>query len=136
VLVRGGVPEEPELRDGAYFRPALIEADDVDVPIVQQEVFGPVQTFEVFEDEADAIRRANATEFGLAAAVFTGDDLRARRVGRELRVSTVWLNTFGLHTQQMAGTPVKQSGYGSLAGSAAVEAFQNTKRYGTAMPPA
>ena len=84
----------------------------------------------------DAIRRANATEFGLAAAVFTADDLRARRVGRELRVSTVWLNTFGMHTQQMAGTPVKQSGYGSLAGSAAVEAFQNTKRYGTAMPPA
>jgi hypothetical protein len=49
-------------------------------------------------------------------------------------VSTVCLNTFGMHTQQMAGTPVKQSGYGSLAGSAAVEAFQNTKRYGTAMP--
>jgi betaine-aldehyde dehydrogenase len=136
VLVRGGIPEEPELRDGAYFRPALIETDHVDVPIVQQEVFGPVQTFEVFEDEADAIRRANATEFGLAAAVFSADDLRARRVGRELRVSTVWLNNFGMHTQQMAGTPVKQSGYGSLAGSAAIEAFQNTKRYGTAMPPA
>jgi betaine-aldehyde dehydrogenase len=44
-LVRGGIPEEPELRDGAYFRPALIEADNVDVPIVQQEVFGPLQTF-------------------------------------------------------------------------------------------
>jgi acyl-CoA reductase-like NAD-dependent aldehyde dehydrogenase len=51
-------------------------------------------------------------------------------------VSTVWLNTFGLHVQQMAGTPVKQSGYGSLAGSAAIEAFQNIKRYGTARPHA
>jgi hypothetical protein len=47
-------------------------------------------------------------------------------------VSTVWLNTFGLHVQQMAGTPVKQSGYGSLAGSAAIEAFQNIR--GTAPP--
>ncbi|MGW1211197.1 aldehyde dehydrogenase family protein [Streptomyces sp. NPDC002499] len=48
VLVRGGVPDAPELRDGAFYRPSLIETDDVDVPVVQEEVFGPVQTFEVF----------------------------------------------------------------------------------------
>ena len=43
------------------------------------------------------------------------DDLRARRVGRELRVANVWLNTWGLGTQQMAGDPIKRSGYGSTA---------------------
>jgi betaine-aldehyde dehydrogenase len=134
ILVRGGSPEDPQLSNGAFFRPALIETDDVDVPIVQQEVFGPVQTFEVFEDEADAVRRANATEYGLAAAVFSANDLRARRVGRNLRVGSVWINNFGLNTQQMIGTPVKQSGYGSLAASAALEAFQITKRYGTVAP--
>jgi len=131
ILVRGGIPDEPELRDGAYYRPSLIETDDVDVPLVQEEVFGPVQTFEVFEDEADAIRRANATDFGLAASVFTADDLRARRVGRELRMGEVWFNAHGLTTSQMAGTPVKQSGYGSFGGSAALEQFQVVKRYGT-----
>jgi betaine-aldehyde dehydrogenase len=135
VLVRGGIPEEPELRKGAFFRPALLEVEDVDEPVVQHEIFGPVQTFEVFHDEADAIRRANATGFGLAASVFTGDDIRSRRVGRELRVANVWLNTWGLGTQLMAGEPVRQSGYGSLAGSAAIEAFQSLKRYGTTTPP-
>lgn len=77
IIVRGGPVTDPDLAGGAFFRPALIEVDRVDVPVVQQEVFGPVQTFEIFDDEADAIRRANATEFGLAASVFTADDLRA-----------------------------------------------------------
>ena len=134
VLVRGGAPTDPRLAGGAFFRPALIEVDSVDAPLVQSEVFGPVQTFEVFEDEADAISRANATEYGLAAAVFSGDETRARRVARELRVGSVWLNTWGLGTQQLAGDPVKQSGYGSTAGSAAVETYQHLKRYGTAGP--
>ena len=132
VLVRGGIPDEPELRDGAFFRPALVEVHDVNAPIVQREVFGPVQTFEVFQDEADAIRRANATEFGLAAAVFSSDDIRARRVGRELKAANVWLNTWGLGTQLLAGEPVKQSGYGATSGSAALENYQYFKRYGTA----
>ncbi|MDQ0778760.1 betaine-aldehyde dehydrogenase [Streptomyces aurantiacus] len=134
VLVRGGVPADPELAGGAFFRPALIEVNDVDAPVVQTEVFGPVQTFEVFDGEADAIRRANATEFGLSASVFSRDEYRVRRVGRELRVANVWLNTWGIGTQLMAGDPVKQSGYGSAAGSAAVETYQHLKRYGAAQP--
>ncbi|MFG1609787.1 aldehyde dehydrogenase family protein [Actinoplanes sp. NPDC049265] len=132
ILVRGGVPDDPDLAGGAFFRPALIEVDDLDTPLVQSEVFGPVQTFEVFDDEADAIRRANATEFGLAASVFSGDDLRARRVGRHLRVANVWLNTWGLGSQLIAGDPVKQSGHGSASGAAVVESYQYLKRYGTA----
>ncbi|MER6443275.1 aldehyde dehydrogenase family protein [Streptomyces sp. NPDC001185] len=134
VLVRGGVPTDPELAAGAFFRPALVEVDDVNVPLVQIEVFGPVQTFEVFNDEADAIRRANATEYGLAAAVFSRDDFRARRVGQALRVGNVWLNTWGLGTQLMTGEPVKQSGYGSTAGASALQAYQHVKRYGAAQP--
>ena len=134
MLVRGGRPEDPELREGAFFGPALIEVDDVDAPIVQQEVFGPVQTFEVFEDEADAIRRANATGYGLAAAVFTRDDVRARRVARAIRVSSIWFNTWGLGSQMVGGEPVKQSGYGTLNGPAGVEEFQTLKRYGLAAP--
>ncbi|MFJ9908280.1 aldehyde dehydrogenase family protein [Streptomyces sp. NPDC101152] len=88
----------------------------------------------MFEDEADAIRRSNATEHGLSAAVFSRDDFRARRVGQALRVGHVWLNTWGLGTQLMAGDPVKQSGYGSTAGAAAVQAYQHVKRYGTTQP--
>jgi len=132
VLVRGGIPSEPAYASGAFFRPALVEVSDVRAPIVQSEVFGPVQTFEVFDTEADAIRMANATEYGLAAAVFSRDDLRARRIGRELRVANVWINNFGIPTQMMTAEPVKQSGYGSTAGPMAVETYQYLKRYGTA----
>ncbi|QJY46081.1 aldehyde dehydrogenase family protein [Pseudonocardia broussonetiae] len=136
VLVRGGRPVEPELAAGAFYRPSLVEIDDLDVPLVQEEVFGPVQTFEVFDDEADAIRRANATEFGLGASVFTGSDLRARRVGREIRAGLVWINTWGVLTEHFEEAGVKQSGYGKLCGPAAIEEFQNLKVYATAAPPA
>jgi betaine-aldehyde dehydrogenase len=59
--------------------------EDVSTDIVQQEVFGPVATFEVFDTEADAIGRANATEYGLAAGLFTDDINISRRVSREIR---------------------------------------------------
>ena len=70
------------LASGAFYRPSLIEVVDLNAPIIQQEIFGPVATFEVFNDEHDAIHRANATEFGLAAGVFTRDVDHARRVSR------------------------------------------------------
>jgi acyl-CoA reductase-like NAD-dependent aldehyde dehydrogenase len=65
-------------------------------PIVREEVFGPVATFEVFSDESDAIGRANATDLGLAAAVFTRDGDRARRVSREIQAGTVWTNAWAV----------------------------------------
>ena len=80
---------------GAFYRPSLIEVEDLDAPIIQQEIFGPVATFEVFDDEKDAIHWANATEFGLAAGVFTRDVDRARRVSRQINAGTVWTNTDG-----------------------------------------
>lgn len=131
ILVRGGRPDDPALQDGSFYRPSLVEVEELDVPLVQQEIFGPVQTFEVFEDEAEAVQRANATDFGLAASVFTTDDIRARRVGRELRVGAVWFNTWALHSDHFEQPGVKQSGYGKLVGPTAIEEFQNLKVYAT-----
>ncbi|MFS7872974.1 aldehyde dehydrogenase family protein [Streptomyces asiaticus] len=134
VIVRGGPVTDSELAGSAYFRPALLEMERLDVPLVQQEVFGPVQTFEIFEDEADAVRRANATEFGLAAAVFTADDIRARRVARDLRFGSIWLNTWGVMSEHFEQGGVKQSGYGMLCGPSAITEFQTLKAYSTAAP--
>ena len=136
VLVRGG-PVEPEgaAPTGAYYQPSLLEVEDVDVPLVQNEVFGPVQTFEVFDDEADAIRRANATEFGLGAAVFTRDEIRARRVARELECGLVWTNTWGVLSDHFEEGGHKQSGIGVLRGPNAISQFQQTKVYTQAAPP-
>lgn len=135
ILLRGGPLDDPALAGGAFYAPSLVEVDDLDVPLVQEEVFGPVQTFEVFDDDADAIRRANATDFGLGASVFSGSELRARRVAREIRAGLVWLNTWGAATEHFEACGVKQSGYGKPWGPAALETFQDLKVYVTAEPP-
>jgi acyl-CoA reductase-like NAD-dependent aldehyde dehydrogenase len=93
-VVRGGPATDGPLAAGAFYRPALLEVEDVNTEIVQKEVFGPVATFEVFDTETDAIARANATEYGLAAGVFTSSINTSRRVSREIHVATVWTNTW------------------------------------------
>lgn len=135
VLVRGGPVTDPSLAAGAFYRPTLLEVGSPDVPIVQEEIFGPVQTLEVFEDDTDAIRLANATEYGLGASIFTGSDIRARQVGRKIRFGVVWINTWGVLSEHFEQGGVKQSGYGLLCGPAAIGEFQNLKVYTTAAPP-
>jgi acyl-CoA reductase-like NAD-dependent aldehyde dehydrogenase len=127
--VRGGPVTEGPLADGAFYRPTLLEVQDVESPLVQQELFGPVATFEIFDDEADAVRRANATEFGLSAAVFTRDVDRARRVSREVRAGTVWTNAWFVLNDGFAEGGFKSSGIGRLRGPLATAAFSEAKTY-------
>ncbi len=129
VLVRGE-------RDGAFLHPSLIEVEDVDAPIVQLEVFGPVATFEVFGTEAEAVARANATEFGLAASIWTRDVDRPLRVGREIQAGTVWTNTWAIVHDMFEEGGFKQSGMGRLNGMRGLEEFQETKHYVHAAPRA
>src|SRR6266487_3678220 len=125
VLVRGG-PTPPNT---AFYHPSLLEVDDPTTPIVQEEVFGPVATFEVFESEADAVRLANVTEYGLAASIWSRDIDRPRRVGRQLRAGTVWTNTWGLVADQFEEGGFGQSGLGRLNGLRGLEEFQEYKTY-------
>jgi betaine-aldehyde dehydrogenase len=129
VIVRGGPIADGPLADGAFYRPALIEVENSDSRLVQEELFGPVQTFEVFDDDQDAVTLANATEFGLGASVFTGDPMRARRVGRAIDSGLIWINSWGLLTEHFEEGGVKQSGYGKLCGPRAIEEFQELKVY-------
>ncbi|TKC80227.1 aldehyde dehydrogenase family protein [Trinickia terrae] len=127
VLVRGGAVVEGALAEGSFFRPAMIEPSRVDVPLVQQEIFGPVLSFETFEDEADAVRLANATDYGLAASVFTRDLDRAQRVVRAIKAGTVWVNGWATLSDSYEEGGFKQSGIGRARGSASLEEFQETK---------
>jgi betaine-aldehyde dehydrogenase len=133
-IVRGGRPDDPELAPGAYFRPALLEVDDPSSDIVQHEVFGPVATFEVFDTEEEAIRLANATEYGLAAGIWTRDVDRPMRVGRELDAGTVWTNTWAAVVDQFEEGGFKQSGVGRLNGVRSLEEFLETKTLLHAVP--
>ncbi|MGC0365152.1 betaine-aldehyde dehydrogenase [Rhodococcus sp. 27YEA15] len=127
VLVRGGRPDDPALAKGAYFRPALLAVDDVNSPLVQRELFGPVATFEVFDTEDDAIRMANATEYGLAASVWTRDGARGLRMAENLDAGTVWTNGWAVVVDQFEEGGYKQSGLGRLNGHRALEEFQEYK---------
>jgi betaine-aldehyde dehydrogenase len=129
VLVKGGRPSQPELANGAFFRPAMLESKDVNVPLVQEEIFAPVLSFETFSEEADAIAKANATIYGLAAAVFTKDIDRAARVVRKLKAGTVWTNAWAVLSDAVEEGGYKGSGIGRARGARAAEEFQEIKTH-------
>jgi betaine-aldehyde dehydrogenase len=134
-IVRGGPVTDGALAGGAFNRPALLEVDDVNSEIVQKEVFGPVATFEVFDTEADAVRRANATEMGLAAGIFTKDINISRRVSREIQAGTIWTNTWAAINDGFAEGGYKASGVGRLRGPLAITEFQEAKTVVHSVPP-
>ncbi|WP_395813905.1 aldehyde dehydrogenase family protein [Archangium minus] len=135
ILVRGGPVTEGPLAGGAFYRPSLIEVESLEAFVVQNEVFGPVQTFEIFDDEADAIVRANATEYGLAASVFSGDAARCRRVGKAIQAGHIWMNCWGVMSEHFEQSGFKQSGIGVLCGPRAIEQFQEVKVYASVEAP-
>lgn len=134
-VVRGGPATDGDLAAGAFYRPTLLEVDDVNTDIVQKEVFAPVATFELFDTEADAIVRGNAGEMGLAAGVFTNDLNISTRVGRALQVGTVWTNTWAAVNDGFAEGGYKQSGVGRLRGPIAISEFQEAKTIVHSVPP-
>jgi betaine-aldehyde dehydrogenase len=127
IIVRGGPISDGPLAAGAFYRPAMLETEALDVPLVQEEIFGPVLSFETFVTEGEAIARANATVFGLAAALFTKDFDRAHRVGRAIKAGTVWTNTWATLSDAFEEGGFKYSGIGRARGARAMEEFQEVK---------
>ena len=95
--------------------------------IAREEVFGPVLSVIGFEDEADAIRIANDTIYGLAAGVWTRDIGRAIRVSEAIKAGTVWVNTYRAVSYMMPFGGMKGSGIGRESGIASIEQFLETK---------
>jgi len=127
IIVRGGPIVDGPLAVGAFYRPAMLETEALDVPLVQEEIFGPVLSFETFATEDEAITRANATVFGLAAALFTKDLDRAHRVARAIKAGTVWTNTWATLSDAFEEGGYKYSGIGRARGLRAMEEFQEVK---------
>ena len=126
-VVRGGPATDGALAHGAFFRPALLEVSNPKLPIVQHEVFGPVLTMQVFEDEAEAVALANDSEYGLAASVWSRDVDRPLRVARAVEAGTVWINNWAVLFDQFEEGGFKQSGQGRMRGLAVLDDFLEYK---------
>ena len=114
-------------RPGYFVKPTIFGSVRNDMRVAREEIFGPVTTLIPFREEEDALRIANDTPFGLAAAVWTRDLATAHRAARALRAGTVWINTY-LHTDLISPFGgYKQSGVGRELGRQSLDAFTEVK---------
>ena len=128
ILCGGVKPTDPALANGYFIPPTVM----VDVPttsrVWREEIFGPVLCIREFATEEEAVREANDSPYGLAAAVMSEDPLRCARVARALRVGVVWHNCSQPCFIQAPWGGCKQSGFGRDLGRWGVEEFTNVKQ--------
>ncbi|MFF8842204.1 aldehyde dehydrogenase family protein [Streptomyces sp. NPDC015127] len=130
VLRCGGArPEGPAYDSGFYYLPTVLDECHAGMSVVREESFGPVLTVERFRDgdEDAAVRLANDTIYGLAGAVWTGDEGRAQRIASRLRLGTVWINDYHPYLPQAEWGGFKQSGTGRELGPAGLAEYREAK---------
>ncbi len=123
-LVTGGAVVD---RDGFFIEPTVFADVTDDMVIAREEIFGPVMAVLDFENEAEVIARANDTDMGLAAGVFTRDLARAHRVIAQLEAGTCYINTYNDAPVEMPFGGSKQSGVGRENSRAAIEHYTQLK---------
>lgn len=117
------IPEHPDLHEGYYIAPTVIEGLDQECSTNQEEIFGPVVTIAPFRNEEEAIQAANGVQYGLAATVWTSDLKRAHRVANRLESGIVWVNCWLLRDLRTPFGGVKNSGVGREGGFEALRFF-------------
>jgi acyl-CoA reductase-like NAD-dependent aldehyde dehydrogenase len=128
-LVTGGEPaRDGELANGHFFAPTIFRDVAPMDRIAQEEIFGPVMSVIPFKDEAEAIRIANETPYGLAAAVWTRDIFKAFRVVKALEAGIVWVNHMQPTYVEAPWGGYKASGFGRELGHWGVEEYLETKQ--------
>lgn len=131
-LVSGG---KRLAREGYYIEPTIFSDVKDDMVIAKDEIFGPVLSVFSFDTEEEAIERANATEFGLSAGVFTQDLKRGHRVIDKLEAGSCWINTYNLAPVEAPFGGVKMSGVGRENSKTAINHYSELKTVYVAMTP-
>ena len=127
VAAQAPLPANARLAGGYFVAPTLLTGVGPGSRVAREEIFGPVTCVIPFSDEADAVRSANSTEFGLVAAVYTTDQARAMRVARQIEAGVVFVNNYN---RNLLGTPfggTRSSGYGREHAVATLHEFGYTK---------
>jgi aldehyde dehydrogenase (NAD+)/betaine-aldehyde dehydrogenase len=131
-LVKGGNRlSGPEFDKGFFFEPTIFDRVENRMKIAQEEIFGPVLSVITFKDADEALKIANDSMYGLAAAVWTKDIDRAFKFAKGIKAGTVWINAY--HAAGALGVPnmpfggYKQSGIGRELGQEGLEGFLETK---------
>ena len=127
LLLGGKRPADPRLAGGCYLEPTILDGLPSTGRVATEEIFGPVLTIETFANPKEAVRLANDTSTGLAAAVWTRDTPKAMAIARRLRFGTVWLNDFHPYFPQAPWGGYKQSGVGRELGLTGLREYQEEK---------
>lgn len=112
---------------GFFVRPTVFDGVTSEMTIAREEIFGPVLSVIEFDGTDDAVAKANATPYGLAAGVWTRDLTKAHKVARAIRAGTVWVNTYNLYDPSLPFGGFKESGFGRELGLEALDSYLETK---------
>jgi acyl-CoA reductase-like NAD-dependent aldehyde dehydrogenase len=126
----GAVPVLPGGRAGEkgfFVKPAIFDGVAPSMRIAQEEIFGPVLSVLTFKNVEDLVEKANATIYGLAAAVWTRDVAKAHRTARQLQAGTVWINSYNMLSEQSPFGGYKQSGFGRELGRYGIDLYTQVK---------
>lgn len=135
-LAAGGHALKPAGNEGGFFvAPTIFTECTDEMTIVREEIFGPVMSVLTFDDEDEVIRRANDTELGLAAGVFTKDIRRAHRVIHKIQAGICWINAYGNSPAEMPVGGYKSSGLGRENGFETLRQYTQLKSVYVGMNP-
>ena len=127
VLCGGERLTDGEFAKGAFVAPTVFTDCRDDMTIVKEEIFGPVMSILSYETEEEVIRRANDTDYGLAAGVCTNDISRAHRIIHQLEAGICWINAWGESPAEMPVGGYKQSGVGRENGVSSLAQYTRIK---------
>jgi len=126
ILTGGKIIGGPEYEAGCYLEPTVVTANPAD-RVCQEEVFGPFVSVTTFQEEAEVVEIANATEYGLGGGLWTRDLQRAHRVAGAIRSGVVWVNTYKRVNPNSPFGGVGQSGYGRDLGAESIADYTYAK---------
>jgi betaine-aldehyde dehydrogenase len=134
-LYDAGVPRIQGFGNGYWIGPSIWRPKDDNQPMAREEIFGPLLSLFSFEEEDEALARANDTPYGLAAGVFTRDLARAHRMVAGLQAGTTWINHFNVTPVELPFGGFRQSGLGTENGKWALESYTRVKSVYVAVNP-